>query len=188
MSHKKKRPASNTIAIKLIVPVEEIQNFHLHSQENPNWANIYTPFPADNFVGGLEQARYLELFPEQTLTFEIANADEFAAAELEIEYVRLRPLGEIHYKLQSPRAVWANVIDVDQTKGAVGRLGAYYLKRSHENPPFKLITSSEMTDYSPNLAYSILFSFKDNWGTRRYCTVDPLIKTSSVHTPPSPQQ
>ena len=167
-----------TITININVRANDIESFHDYSQADPLWANILAPVPADNFVENLNGGWYHEIAAGDTLEFELNQSEDNDAKDLQIEYVRLNPLGVVHYKNKSPLEVWSGIVDTEKTAGAVGKLGAFYLQKGSSEPAFSLVASSTMEDFSPNLNYTILFSFIDTTNIRRYCSVDPLLKTT----------
>lgn len=179
------------IEVILTIDTKLIENFNRDSQEDENWGNINSPFDANNLTvnsGTNPGSWFQELSAEQVMKFKLDN--ESVNHGLEIEYIRLNPLGTIDYVKQSPLEAWGEIVDLDDTKGAIGEFGSFYLtpvwhKDNHDEPAhYKLKASKDLKDNSPNLSYSILFSFVSDKNHRHYCTIDPLIKTSSVHTPP----
>lgn len=179
MSKSSDSKTEKTRHIHIRVPVQEIAHFHDESQEGSDWANILDPFAVDNLTHAENGSWYQTLFPHETITFKISESPNQGSLDpdLTIEFIRFNPLGEVNYRTQSPINAWHQLID-PKTKGSVGELGSFYL----EAPDYTLHSSNYVNDFSPNLTYTILFSFRDVTGTRRYCTIDPLLKTSSEHT------
>jgi len=178
--------------IEVIIKVEPkvIEEFHHDSQEGHDWGNINAPFDSNNLsenVGTTVGSWYQQLEAGQQMNFSLMHADP--AYGLEIVYISLNPLGVIDYKQNSPIDAWKQVLDLEKTQGAIGGFGAFYLTDPEPNsnlPLYSLVASNNLKENSPNLSYTILFSFIGiRSGRRHYCTIDPLIKTSSVHTPPN---
>ena len=180
---------SKEVEVILSIDPQVIEDFNKDSQEGDDWGNINVPFDANNLTvnsGTNAGSWFQQLEAEQVMKFRLDK--ESMGKGLEIEYIRLNPLGSIDYVKQSPLEAWGGIIDIDDTKGAIGEFGSFYLtpvwhKDNHEAPAhYKLRASKDLNDKSPNLSYSILFSFTSGKNHRHYCTIDPLIKTSSKVT------
>ena len=180
---------SKEVEVILSIDPQVIEDFNYESQEDEDWGNINFPFDANNLTNNTGTH-----FGSWFQTLEAGQVMKFALDEstyhetLEIEFIRLNPLGSINYIEKSPIEAWGRVVDLDYTEGAIGDYGSYYLAPyrteidGRKTTVYKLKGSDNLYDYSPNLSYTILFSFVGKKGNRHYCTIDPLIKTSSKVT------
>lgn len=185
---KSDKPILLPVEIRLEINPQIIEDFNANSQEGTNWGSINFPFSANSLtknVDGLGNSVswFQKIGPGQTMDFKFSTKNP--PQDLTIEFVRLNPLGEINYSVQGPNEAWSHVLDLAQTSGSIGDYGSYYLSNvdtKSTNPCYRLVTSTNLSDFSPNLSYTILFSFTGATGVKHYCTIDPLIKTTARNT------
>ena len=96
-----------------------------------------------------------------------------------VEYVKLSLIGPLDFSHSSPRQLWNEILDLENTDGAIGAYADFFVSQSGRNPEFQIITSPSLSFLSYNILYEVCFSFTLN-GYTKYCIADPLIKTSSA--------
>lgn len=172
---------ANNLDVKINIDIEGIESFNSQTPQNATWGTINEPFEANHFCqnDAGDGRWYQVLHAGQRLTFSILSDEN---STILIEYIKLSLIGTLDNTQQSIRGQWGQVLDLSQTTGAVGEHGAYYLTKTDDEPNqnYEMVANENLQDRSPNLAYSIIFSFVDSIsGIVRYCKVDPLVKTSA---------
>lgn len=169
------------LEIKIRAETERIETFNSQSQQDSFWGTVKVPFEAQHFVKNDygDGMWYHNIAAEQKMKFSILTDED---ASLRIEYIKLSLIGWIDYSIQSPRDQWDNLLDLAKTDGAIGDNGSFYLGRTAGGTTnFELVASENLQDRSPNMTYSVIFSFVDSVnGLIRYCKIDPLLKTSAT--------
>lgn len=184
MASKQKHDELN---FNIYVNLKGIINFNSNLGENGPWGLYSNPFHADQFVtppgdGELIPLDGIPTFPADRIINLMVVPDRDMLIEqynYDVEYMKLSLIGPVEFSHSSPRHLWNQVLDIEKTDGAIGSESAFYVSQTNHTGKFRIITSPDLSLLSYNMLYQVCFSFKLN-GITKYCTIDPLIKTSSA--------
>lgn len=186
-----KKSIINQTEITVEIDIAGIVAFNINLGMGGEWGYYSDPFDAGQFMSittafgdSSSVIQIPRLFPDREAKMEVIPVgNENNTFIFEIDHIRLSMIGEANFMRSTPRHAWAQIFDLDKTDGAIGLHGHFYLGQSSEANNFKMITSERVGDMSCNIAYSIKFSIQ--LGDHiKYCTIDPLLKTSSYQNPP----
>lgn len=161
-----------------------ILDFNSNLGMNGDWGFYGDAFDATHFLTvsyeGDNDYDPPVLYPDSEVTFEIDFGDINPTYAFEIDHIRLSMIGASEFEEATPRDAWRCIFDLDKTDGAIGYNGHFFLGQAKGADTYKVLTSPYLTDESCNLNYTIRFSIKHG-GHIKYCQIDPLMRTSSVH-------
>lgn len=184
MSKEKEDPIP-VIQVDHQIDIQGIVDFNGNLGEDGPWGEFDNPFDAVPFMavnsgGGTVPVNGIPIFPAKSKVV-FTMQPGLPEPSFVVESVRFNMIGPIDFSYSSPRGLWEEIIDLDKTRGALGAKAEFFLSQeSYEDRIFDVFTSSALSYTSYNILYEIVFSFSLH-GRRKYCSIDPLIKTSSAN-------
>jgi hypothetical protein len=174
--------------MKMVINLDLIAEFNRDTASH-YWGSYKDPFDAGQFVKlySEENGQFIQLgeiptfSPASQIIVSIEpNSENYF---FEIDHIRMQLIGRpTDYVEFSPRELWSGILDLQESCGAIGEAGDFFLGPSTDvlTRTFKLTTRPKFTDRY-NIVYIVVFSIRMN-NVLRYCLIDPLIKTSSEET------
>lgn len=157
----------------IYLELEELMNFYYSNSPTYNpwyqkvWGTYNNRVDAISFVSGMPD-HYVNVKCNRIYDWRFANTEDLLKYDFQFENIQFRCVG-----LDGPYS-WRDIFD----NAASEDMGEWFVRDSKAGA-VQIITSTGISDESPNLLYSIRFNFKDKEGNRRFGKIDPLIKTSS---------